>query len=89
MRIGPPNPDSDFRTPCTSDQGHATSDLGERANLQRGVLGFAACRLDGDQNLVATVDMTDYYATIAESWFGVPAGEVLATNATPIPGIID
>lgn len=45
-------------------------------------------RLDANQNLVATVTMLDYYATIAESWFGVPAADVLAGHPTPIAGII-
>ncbi len=44
--------------------------------------------LDADQDLVATVSMLDYYATIAESWFGVPASDVLAGHPSPIAGII-
>ncbi|MGQ0804365.1 MAG: DUF1501 domain-containing protein [Actinomycetota bacterium] len=44
--------------------------------------------LDDDGNLVATVGMTDYYATIAEHWFGVPAGEVLAAPVVPLIGVI-
>lgn len=31
-----------------------------------------------DGNLIATTSMEDYYATLAESWFGVPANSVLA-----------
>ncbi len=45
-------------------------------------------RLDHDDNLVATVSMNDYYATIAESWLGVPATEVLVGPATPLPGVV-
>ncbi len=42
--------------------------------------------LDGDDNLVATVHMNDYYATLAEGWFGVPASQVLS-GGTPLSGI--
>ncbi|MEV6773113.1 DUF1501 domain-containing protein [Nocardia sp. NPDC051030] len=44
--------------------------------------------LDSDDNLRATVDMTEFYATIAESWFGIPATEVLPGSPRPIPGLI-
>ncbi len=44
--------------------------------------------LDDDGNLVATVPLVDYYATLAESWLGVPNAMVLATPGTPIPGTI-
>jgi uncharacterized protein (DUF1501 family) len=44
--------------------------------------------LDPDDNLKATVNMTEYYATIAESWFGIPAGDVLPGSPKPIPGIL-
>ena len=42
---------------------------------------------DDNDNLVATVGLDEYYATVAEGWFGVPASEVLDTGASPIPGI--
>lgn len=45
-------------------------------------------RLDGNENLVATVSMADYYATIAEAWFGVPAPDVLTGRPSPLAGII-
>lgn len=45
-------------------------------------------RLDDDGNLVATVGMADYYATIAERWLEVPANEVLSGPVTPIDGIV-
>ncbi|MEZ5247519.1 MAG: DUF1501 domain-containing protein [Acidimicrobiales bacterium] len=45
-------------------------------------------RLDDDGNLLATTMLEDYYATLAESWFGVPARDVLPTAATPAPEII-
>jgi uncharacterized protein (DUF1501 family) len=44
--------------------------------------------LDPDDNLKATVNMTEYYATIAESWFGIPAGDVLPGSPKAIPGIV-
>lgn len=44
-------------------------------------------RLD-DDNLIATVDFEQYYATIAEKWFGIPSSAVLDSVATPIDGII-
>ena len=45
-------------------------------------------RLDDDGNLVATVGMDAYYATLAEGWFGVPAGDVLPGTPASIPGLI-
>jgi uncharacterized protein (DUF1501 family) len=44
--------------------------------------------LDADDNLVATVGFDQYYATVAESWFGVPASDVLVGGTRPIDGII-
>jgi uncharacterized protein (DUF1501 family) len=41
-----------------------------------------------DDNLKATVDFEEYYATIAEQWFGIPSSEVLESGATPIEGMI-
>jgi uncharacterized protein (DUF1501 family) len=43
--------------------------------------------LDDNDNLRATVGLDEYYATVAEGWFGVPAGEVLDSGASAIPGI--
>jgi uncharacterized protein (DUF1501 family) len=56
----------------------------------RGVFGEQPSlhHLDPDDNLRATVNMTEYYATIVESWFGVPAGDVLPGSPKPIPGIV-
>jgi uncharacterized protein (DUF1501 family) len=34
-------------------------------------------QLDEDDNFVATTLMDQYYATLAETWFGVPAGDLL------------
>ena len=45
-------------------------------------------RLDDDGNLVATTMLEDYYATLAESWLGIPAGEVLLSPADPASGTI-
>jgi uncharacterized protein (DUF1501 family) len=44
--------------------------------------------LDDNENLKATVSLDQYYATIAEHWFGVPASDLLDTDARPIDGII-
>lgn len=44
--------------------------------------------LDGNDNLRATVDMSEFYATIAESWFAIPASEVLPGHPRPIPGVV-
>lgn len=41
-----------------------------------------------DDNLRVELNVSDYYATLAESWFGIPAGDVLSADATPIPGVI-
>ena len=44
--------------------------------------------LDEDDQLVATVGFDQYYATLAESWFGIPASEVLPGKPTPLTGIV-
>ena len=44
--------------------------------------------LDGDDDLKPSVDLWDYYATLSETWLGVPASSVLGPGATPIPGVI-
>jgi len=41
-----------------------------------------------DGNLVATARFEDYYATIAEDWFGIGATDVLPAGGTPISGLI-
>ncbi len=41
-----------------------------------------------DGNLIATVGMDAYYATLAESWFGVPSTDVLPGSIAPIEGIV-
>lgn len=43
--------------------------------------------LDDDDNLRASVGLDTYYATLAEGWFGVPAGEVLDADPRPLGGI--
>lgn len=43
--------------------------------------------LDDDDNLVATVGLDSYYATVAEGWFGVPASEVLSGRPEILAGI--
>jgi len=44
--------------------------------------------LDRNSDLVAQVTMAQYYATIAEGWFGVPATDVVAGSPTPLTGIV-
>lgn len=41
-----------------------------------------------DGNLVATARFEDYYATIAEDWFGIAAGDVLPAGGSPITGLL-
>lgn len=41
-----------------------------------------------DGNVIATARFEDYYATIAEDWFGVPTSEVLPSGGDRIPGLI-
>lgn len=41
-------------------------------------------KLSDDDEPIATVSFDQYYATIAESWFGVPAGDVLHGSPAPI-----
>ncbi len=41
-------------------------------------------KLDDDDNLRATVRLDEYYATIAERWFDVPASDVLAGAPRPL-----
>jgi uncharacterized protein (DUF1501 family) len=43
--------------------------------------------LDDNSDLIATMPFDQYYATVAEGWFGVPASDVLDGNATPLEGI--
>jgi uncharacterized protein (DUF1501 family) len=43
--------------------------------------------LDDDGNLVATMPFDQYYATVAEGWFEVPASEVLDVDVGPIEGL--
>lgn len=44
--------------------------------------------LDRYGNLVASVNMTEYYAVAVERWMGVPAGEVLHGSPGPVPGVV-
>jgi uncharacterized protein (DUF1501 family) len=43
--------------------------------------------LDADGNLVATVDLPEYYATLA-TWMGVSPDEVLPGRPAPVPGLL-
>ncbi len=42
--------------------------------------------LDRNDNIIATLSMADYYVSLAEGWFGVPASEVIP-GGTPVPGL--
>ncbi len=44
-------------------------------------------QLDESDNLVATVGLDSYYATVAEGWFGVPASELFTTVPEVLGGI--
>ena len=41
-----------------------------------------------DGNLATTVDFEQYYATLAEKWFGIPSSEVLDSDRPPLDGVI-
>lgn len=41
-----------------------------------------------DDNFKATIGFDQYMATVAESWFGIPASDVLNGNVKPLEGII-
>jgi uncharacterized protein (DUF1501 family) len=46
-------------------------------------------RRDGDGNVKATTSMMDYYATLTDSWLGVPTSEVLiGKGIAPIDGLV-
>ena len=44
-------------------------------------------KLDGDGNLKASLRFEDYFGTVAEGWFGVPAKSVLPNSPSVLPGI--
>lgn len=46
-------------------------------------------KLNEDGQLIATVGFDQYYATVAETWFGVPSGDVLANAPKPLAGLIN
>ncbi len=41
-------------------------------------------QLDEDDNVVATTLMDQSYATLADTWFGVPAGDLLPSPPLPL-----
>lgn len=41
-----------------------------------------------DGNLIASIDFEQYYATIAEKWFGIPSSEVLDSGVAPLEGLL-
>jgi uncharacterized protein (DUF1501 family) len=45
-------------------------------------------KLDDDGQLIATVGFDQYYASIAETWFGVPASDVLPGSVKPLPDLL-
>jgi uncharacterized protein (DUF1501 family) len=44
--------------------------------------------LDDDDNLRATATLEQYYATLAQTWFGIDADRLLPTRPAPIAGIL-
>ena len=44
--------------------------------------------LDETDNLTASVNLDEYYATLAEGWFGISATEVLEGSPTMITGLV-
>lgn len=45
--------------------------------------------LDASDNLRATTTLEEYYATLAEHWFGIDAARVLPTKPKPIAGVLN
>lgn len=45
-------------------------------------------KLNDNNEPIATVSFDHYYATVAQSWFGVPASDVLHGNVSPIADIV-
>ncbi|MGB8859080.1 MAG: DUF1501 domain-containing protein [Ilumatobacteraceae bacterium] len=43
--------------------------------------------LDENDDLIATMGFDQYYASVAEGWFGVPAGDLLNGAPSPIEGL--
>lgn len=71
------------------DHGTASVALLAGKMVKAGVHGEhpSLTKLSDEGQLVATVGFDRYYATLAESWLGVPASEVLATKPQPIAGL--
>ena len=57
--------------------------------MQAGLYGEfpSLTKLSEDDEPIATVSFDQYYATVAETWFGVPAGDVLHGNVAPLTDI--
>lgn len=57
--------------------------------INAGLYGEHPSLTDFDDNgdLIATMQFDQYYATVAEGWFGVPAGDVVAAGTAPIAGV--
>lgn len=58
--------------------------------VNTGLLGEAPSlmKLDSYDNLAPTITMSSFYATLAETWLGVPSALVLDNGPTPIPDVI-
>jgi uncharacterized protein (DUF1501 family) len=70
---------------------HGTASVALLAGaVKPGLYGEASSldKLDENDQLIATVGFDSYYATIAERWFEVPAGDVVAGKPKLIEGLI-
>ena len=72
------------------DHGAASFVLVAGTPVNNGLYGTypSLTSLDADDDLKVTIDLWDYYGTLAETWLGVPAGSVLGTGVTPISSLI-
>jgi uncharacterized protein (DUF1501 family) len=43
--------------------------------------------LDGEGNLKPTVTFDRYYATLAETWLGIPSAQIFGTDVSPIDNL--
>jgi uncharacterized protein (DUF1501 family) len=70
---------------------HGTASVALLAGaVKPGIYGEASSldKLDENDQLVATMGLDGYYATIAERWFEVPAGDVVAGKPKLIDGLL-
>lgn len=45
-------------------------------------------KLDQNDNLIPTISMSEFYATLGEGWLGVPASSVIASAPPVVPGLL-